>query len=93
MNSFFSFFRSATLLFTLASFAAQPAAAQSGTSDPYRIGAGDIVSIAVYGDEGLSGVFPVAPDGSIAYPILGNVSVGGLTPAEIGENTDEASAD
>lgn len=71
------------LLLVLALLLAVPAAAQD--DDPgYRIGVGDILSITVYGDTALSGRFPVAPDGTIAYPVLGNISVVGSTPARVG---------
>lgn len=69
-----------------------PAAAQSA-AEPYRVGAGDVLAVMVYGETGLSGEFTVSPDGTIAYPILGNVPVAGLTSAEIAERVDKALAD
>jgi polysaccharide export outer membrane protein len=53
------------------------------------IGAGDLVEISVYGEEGvarvLSGQFRVAGDGTIQYPLVGTVAVGGMTPAEVAQ--------
>src|SRR5690606_22561720 len=69
-----------------------PAAAQSA-AEPYRVGAGDVLAVMVYGETGLSGEFTVSPDGTIAYPILGNVPVAGLTSAEIAGRVDKALAD
>lgn len=69
-----------------------PAAAQSPT-EPYRVGAGDVLQVTVYGETGLSGEFTVGSDGTIAYPILGNVLVAGLSSAKIAEKMDKALAD
>jgi polysaccharide export outer membrane protein len=49
----------------------------------YKVAAGDTLAVTVYGDAGLSGVFPVSPEGTIGYPILGNISVKGQTLDEI----------
>ncbi|WP_274425378.1 polysaccharide biosynthesis/export family protein [Chelativorans sp. YIM 93263] len=65
-----------------------PAAAQS--DEAYRVSSGDVLSIVVYGEAALSGDYPVAPDGTIAYPLLGNVSVKGLNPIEVGRKIDSA---
>lgn len=71
------------ILFAHLAFLSSRAAAQTADGQ-YKVGTGDVLSIVVYGDEALSGDYPVAPDGTIAYPVLGNVSVTGLSPAEIG---------
>lgn len=49
---------------------------------PYRIGPGDRLTITVAGQEAYSGKFPVGLDGSISYPLLGDLAVAGLTPGE-----------
>jgi polysaccharide export outer membrane protein len=59
---------------------ARPAAAGDGA---YHVGPDDTLMISVYGQETLTGRFRVGPDGSIGYPILGNVDVGGLTTGEV----------
>lgn len=55
-------------------------------ADPpgYKVGAGDVLTITVYGDAGLTGVFPVSVEGTIGFPLLGNVRVGAKTIDEIG---------
>lgn len=58
-----------------------PAAAE-GTD--YKVAAGDVLTISVYGDDGLTGLFPVSADGTIGYPLLGNVNVVDQTVNEIG---------
>jgi len=59
---------------------APPAAAGDGA---YHVGPGDTLMIKVYGQETLTGQFRVGPDGSIGYPLLGDVDVGGQTTGEI----------
>jgi polysaccharide export outer membrane protein len=50
----------------------------------YKVGAGDVLMITVYGDAGLTGLFPVGAEGAIGYPLLGNVNVADKTVDEIG---------
>jgi polysaccharide export outer membrane protein len=62
-----------------------PALASASDASGYKIAAGDVLTITVYGDTGLSGIFPVSVDGSISYPILGNLAVKEKSVAEIGD--------
>lgn len=57
-----------------------PAMAGDGA---YHTGPGDTLMITVYGQETLSGPFRISPDGTIGYPLLGNVDVGGRTTGDI----------
>ncbi|UXR94514.1 polysaccharide biosynthesis/export family protein [Agrobacterium tumefaciens] len=50
----------------------------------YKVATGDVLTISVYGDPGLTGLFPVSADGTIGYPLLGNVTVVDQTVNEIG---------
>jgi polysaccharide biosynthesis/export protein len=59
---------------------APPVAAGEGA---YHVGPGDTLMVKVYGQETLTGQFRVGPDGSIGYPLLGDVDVGGFTTGEI----------
>lgn len=43
---------------------------------------GDVLSVAVYGDQTLTQTVNVAADGTIAYPLVGRVAVGGKTPEQ-----------
>jgi polysaccharide export outer membrane protein len=45
----------------------------------YTIGAQDVLTITVYGQDDLSGKFTVDPDGTLTFPLLGRVKAGGLT--------------
>jgi protein involved in polysaccharide export with SLBB domain len=61
-----------------------PSAADSPeASDIYRIGQNDIIRIQVFGEEDLTIETKVAGDGSINYPLLGSVLVGGKTVKEL----------
>ncbi len=44
--------------------------------------AGDQLAISVFGEQTLSQTVTVAPDGSIAYPLIGKLAVGGKTVGE-----------
>ncbi len=59
-----------------------PAAALQ--AKPYQVGTGDVLTITVYGDAGLTGLFPVSAEGVIGYPLLGNITVVNMTVDEIG---------
>ena len=57
---------------------------------PYKVASGDVLLITVYGDTGLSGTFPVSVEGTIGYPILGNIPVANHTMAEISSTISQA---
>ena len=61
--------------------AAGAAGSQAGAPpDPGDgLGTGDVVRIAVYDQEQLSGLYTVEADGSFAFPPLGRIVVGGMT--------------
>jgi polysaccharide export outer membrane protein len=48
----------------------------------YRIGPGDEIYVLVADQTALSGTFTIGPDGSYIQPVVGNVSLNGLTPKE-----------
>jgi polysaccharide export outer membrane protein len=52
-------------------------------SSPYRINAGDELEILVWGDERLQRSVLVLPDGTFAFPLVGEVSAAGRLPSEI----------
>ncbi len=57
-----------------------PAAAQEAQ---YRIGANDVLKITVWGHDDLTRAVAVSAEGSIAFPLVGDVKAAGLTPAEL----------
>jgi polysaccharide export outer membrane protein len=89
-----------TLMLALALLMAviQPAAAQaSDTQDASRrlvqLGAGDSVTIQVYGQPDMTTTALVADDGTIAVPLAGPVQVTGLSPAEAADRIEKALRD
>lgn len=61
----------------------QPASASTSTRAPsepalYIVGPSDALSITVYDQPQLSGRYMVQPDGTLTFPLLGRVKVGGL---------------
>jgi len=73
---------SQTLLCLVAAavFGAATAAAQD---DGYRINGGDLLHISVYGEQNLDKDVPVQPDGGIAFPLVGNLNVRGMTLKDV----------
>jgi len=64
--------------------AAPPAAAKTASDDEYQIGAGDVLQISVWGEQTASVPSAVVrPDGKISMPLLKEVAVSGLTPAQL----------
>lgn len=61
--------------------APEPSAALS--SPPLK--EGDVVSINVFNEESLSGVFSVGVDGQLVFPLLGAIPAKGSTAADVGE--------
>ncbi len=45
----------------------------------YRLDAGDRIEVTVYGHEDLSGTYELDGGGSIAFPLVGPIALGGLT--------------
>jgi len=63
----------------------QPAAdgAPAAAVGDYEVGPGDVLDINVYGSDELSRLPTVQTNGSISFPLLGEVQVAGLTIAEV----------
>ena len=49
------------------------------------LGPGDIFEVTVYGEEKLSGIHRIAPDGAIQFPLINRVVVEGMTANEIAD--------
>lgn len=49
----------------------------------YRLGAGDLLRVNVFGSPELSGEVRVSESGNITYPLIGQVQVSGKSPAEV----------
>jgi polysaccharide export outer membrane protein len=64
---------------------ALPLAAQQKPpeSGEYRVGIGDVIDVAVFQEDEISGEFPVESSGAITYPLLGTVFVAGMTVPEV----------
>lgn len=65
---------------------AQPGSGIGGGDDgsePYRLGEGDVLRIDVAGRTDISGTFTTGPGGAVQVPVVGTISVGGKTIAEI----------
>src|SRR4051794_12813996 len=58
-----------------------PSATISGS--PYRINAGDELEVLVWGDERLQRTVLVLPDGTFAFPLVGQVNAAGRLPSDL----------
>lgn len=58
-----------------------------------QLGVGDEFRIRVYEEEGLSGDFTVASNGTVNYPHIGRITVAGMTCAELEEYITEGLQD
>ncbi|HVZ30862.1 MAG TPA: polysaccharide biosynthesis/export family protein [Polyangiaceae bacterium] len=56
----------------------------------YTLGAGDTFEVTVYGEEDLSGKYRIAEDGTINFPLVGRIAVGGKPPGEIANSIQTA---
>ncbi|MCP3730813.1 polysaccharide biosynthesis/export family protein [Sphingomonas sp. MG17] len=75
---------STLILDTTASAAQQPRQQGSApAAQPYRINAGDEIEIYVWGEERLQRTVRVLPDGSFAFPLVGQVMAANRSPGEI----------
>jgi len=52
-------------------------------ASPYRINPGDELEVLVWGDERLQRTVLVLPDGTFAFPLVGQVNAAGRLPAEL----------
>mgnify|MGYP001828049689 CR=1 FL=1 len=58
-------------------------AAETARTGAYRVGAGDVLRISVWGNRQLSGPVSVRPDGQITLQLVGEIQAAGRTPSEI----------
>ena len=49
----------------------------------YTVGPGDVLQVQVYGEDGLTGSFPVNDLGALDFPLLGSIPVGGLSSNQV----------
>ena len=71
---------------------------QSGTTDPvtnqtadgeYRLGPADQLRVTVFGHDDLSNQYTVASNGTISFPLIGDVDAAGLTVTEFQRLTEQ----
>jgi polysaccharide export outer membrane protein len=55
----------------------------SGRDPGYKLGPNDRVRIIVFGQPTLTGEFTVDGNGTLSYPLVGNIPAGGMTTAEL----------
>ncbi|WP_293847376.1 polysaccharide biosynthesis/export family protein [Sphingopyxis sp.] len=63
--------------------AATGGATATSAASTYRINAGDELEIYVWGEERLQRKVKVLPDGTMAFPLVGQIKVQGFLPSEV----------
>lgn len=61
-----------------------PQQAPGVSADTYQISQGDTIQVNVWREPGLSGIFPVRPDGMISMPLIGDIVASNFTPMSLG---------
>lgn len=84
----FNLFAAFILVFSFSALSAQSVSAPSAVPDssalsaPYKIEAGDVLEIVILGEDELSRTLMVMHNGTISFPLIGEVMVAGLTTEE-----------
>lgn len=60
--------------------AAAPAAKPAIVNDDYKIAPADVLQVIVFQEDDLKSILRVSNDGTVVFPLIGKISVGGLTP-------------
>ncbi len=81
INYYFSVF--------LAGFLFSGMAYSAESNETYKLNAGDILEVSVWGEESLKKEVKVLPDGSITFPLAGRVEVGNATTPEVEKRITE----
>src|SRR5262245_13305919 len=71
-------------------FAALMFLATAADAQEYRIRAGDVLKITVWGQDDLSKEYAVDDDGFVPFPLIGRVKASGLTPKGFASQLTEA---
>jgi polysaccharide export outer membrane protein len=69
---------------------APPVDAEVGRAPIMQLGAGDSITISVYGQPDMGATLYVGDDGVISVPLAGNVQVAGLSPAQASARIESA---
>jgi polysaccharide export outer membrane protein len=75
---------SAPLVVVVAWIVLWSAVVPAARAEDYTVGPGDVLSITVYGQGDLSKDYPVDPEGTIAFPLIGRIRAGGQTVRQLG---------
>jgi protein involved in polysaccharide export with SLBB domain len=73
----------AVVAMTAGATASDGAERTAPVQDVYTLGSGDRVRVTVYGERDLSGTFEISGQGTISYPLIGEVPAGGKTVRDL----------
>lgn len=72
----------ASLIVTGLGVVAVPSAGVSAEPAPYSLASNDVIEIRVYQEDDLASRLRISPKGTIVFPLIGTVEVGGMTPQD-----------
>jgi polysaccharide biosynthesis/export protein len=81
------------LAWPLAARAQQPAAVATSKNDTYKIGPHDVLDVTVFKVPDLSKTVQVKADGTITYPLIGEVPAAGKTAHELARDLEQRLGD
>lgn len=67
-------------------------ALQNAQSTRYTLSAGDKLHIVVFGENNLSGDYTIAPEGTIGFPLVGDIPAAGLTVSQLQKSVSDSLA-
>ena len=73
------------LLLGFGGCSSDPPPAPPTAAGQYRLGPGDKLNVVVFGNTELSGAYTIDPDGHADLPLLGTMTIGGMTLAQARE--------
>lgn len=62
----------------------------AAVSADYKVGPADVLKINVWNEDKFSGMYTVDQDGRFVFPLVGDLTAGGLTTAEVKETVEKA---
>jgi protein involved in polysaccharide export with SLBB domain len=67
-------------------------ALRNAQATPYKLGAGDKLHIAVFGENNLSGDYTITAEGAIGFPLAGDIPAAGLTISQLQKSVTDSLA-
>jgi protein involved in polysaccharide export with SLBB domain len=67
-------------------------ALKNAQASPYTLSAGDKIHIVVFGENNLTADYTITPEGTIGFPLVGDIPAAGLTTAQLQKSVTDTLA-